>query len=160
MPTQTEPAETKIRANFASLAKKWLEESCELFPEQASKLGFHQYDSLLSRNTPENKVKAALDRMLKEEKVWSFSPQSGIYGTAGIPDRIAIVDGRFVGIECKADRTKKPTALQFLRMTEIEEAGGKCFVVYDHETIAAVQKWIQHVSSGTIQSFNSETQEP
>lgn len=114
----------------------------------------------MTRNTPENKVKAALDCMLKEEKVWSFSPQSGIYGTAGIPDRIAIVDGRFVGIECKADRTKKPTALQFLRMMEIEEAGGKCFVVYDHETIAAVQKWIQHVSSGTIQSFNSETQEP
>lgn len=106
--------------------------------------------------TPEKKIKSALDRMLREEKVWFFSPQSGIYGAAGIPDRIAIVDGRFVGIECKADRTKKPTALQVLRMREIEEAGGKCFVVYDHETITAVQKWIQYARLGTIQSFDTE----
>lgn len=114
----------------------------------------------MGRTTPENKIKAALDRMLKEEKVWYFSPQSGIYGIAGIPDRIAIVDGRFVGIECKADRTKKPTALQFLRMMEIEDAGGKCFVVYDHETIAAVQKWIQYARLGTIKSFDTEAEEP
>lgn len=66
MPKTTDPAEAKIRANFASIAKKWLEESCELFPEQASKLGFRQYDPLLSRNTPETHRKhiALLERTL------------------------------------------------------------------------------------------------
>lgn len=92
--------------------------------------------------TPENKIKKRLDTMLKAEKVWYFSPQSGIYGVSGIPDRIAIVAGRFVGIECKADASKKPTAIQLLRMKEIEAAGGKCFVVYDHETIDHVRNWI------------------
>lgn len=93
--------------------------------------------------TPENRIKARLDKMLKEEGVWYFSPQAGIYGVAGIPDRIAVVEGRFVGIECKADRFKKPTALQALRMKEIEDAGGKCFVVYDDETIEAVRMYIR-----------------
>ena len=37
---------------FRAIAKDWLEASCELFPEQASKLGFHKYDALLSANTP------------------------------------------------------------------------------------------------------------
>lgn len=66
MPKPTDPAEAKIRANFASLAKLWLDESCELFPEQASKLGFRQYDSQLSRNTPEihRKHIALLERTL------------------------------------------------------------------------------------------------
>jgi len=65
-PTHPGPADAKIRANFASVAKDWLEESCELFPEQASKLGFRQYDALLSRNTPDihRKHIALLERTL------------------------------------------------------------------------------------------------
>jgi hypothetical protein len=97
----------------------------------------------MAATTPENKIKKALDRALKEQKVWYFSPQSGIYGVSGIPDRIAIVGGRFIGIECKADASKKPSAVQLLRMKEIEAAGGKCFVVYDHETIEHVMTWIR-----------------
>lgn len=94
-------------------------------------------------STPEGRIKAKLDRMLKAESVWYFSPQAGIYGVAGIPDRIAIVGGQFVGIECKADGTKKPTATQLLRMRQIEDAGGKCFVVFDENTIEAVRLWIR-----------------
>lgn len=99
---------------------------------------------LMSRaNTPEGKIKAKLKAQLKKEKVWHFSPQSGIYGASGIPDIVAIVGGQFIGLECKADGSKKPTALQVLRMKEIEAAGGKCFVVYDDETIENVMLWIR-----------------
>lgn len=93
--------------------------------------------------TPEGKIKAHLSTRLRAEKVWYFCPQSGIYGAAGIPDFIAIVGGQFIGIECKADGSKKPTALQVLRMKQIEDAGGKCFVVYDDETIETVMLWIR-----------------
>lgn len=92
--------------------------------------------------TPEGKIKAALDRMLKAERVWFYPPQAGPFGSAGIPDRVAIVDGLFVGIECKADKSKKPTALQIKCMADIERAGGKCFVVYDKATIEQVREWI------------------
>ena len=92
--------------------------------------------------TPEGKIKNKLDQMLKYEKVWYYSPQAGPFGRAGVPDRVAILGGQFIGIECKADRTKKPTALQLKCMQEIEDAGGKCFVVCDDESIEQVREYI------------------
>ena len=57
-------------------------------------------------NTPEGKIKRKLDKVLKQEGVWFFNPQAGPFGRAGIPDKIACIGGKFVGIECKADKTK------------------------------------------------------
>ena len=93
--------------------------------------------------TPEGRIKSRLDKMLKAEGVWFYSPQAGPFGVAGIPDRVAIVAGQFVGVECKADKTKKPTALQMKCMRDIEQAGGKCFVAYDNETIETVREYIR-----------------
>ena len=93
-------------------------------------------------NTPEGKIKRKLDRVLKQEGVWFFNPQAGPFGRAGIPDKIACIGGKFVGIECKADKTKKPTPLQIKAMKEIEMAGGKCFLVYDDATIEEVRQYI------------------
>ena len=94
-------------------------------------------------STPEGKIKRWLDKSPKELGVWFYSPQAGPFGKAGIPDRVAIVRGRFVGIECKADKSKKPTALQTKTMKEIEMQGGKCFLVYDKETIQEVVAYIE-----------------
>lgn len=44
--------ERKAHADFESAASIWLEESCEMFPEHASTLGFRKYDPLLGKNTP------------------------------------------------------------------------------------------------------------
>jgi hypothetical protein len=92
--------------------------------------------------TPESKVKAKVDRLLNQHKIWFYSPQAGPFGRAGVPDRVAIVRGQFVGIECKADSTKKPTRLQAQCMRQIEAAGGRCFLVYDDATLDAVRKFI------------------
>lgn len=96
-------------------------------------------------STPEAKVKAKVDRMLKQLGVWFFSPQAGPYGRAGIPDRIACVNGHFVGIEVKADRTKKPTQLQVQCMKLVEASGGKCFVVFDDATLDEARTYITEV---------------
>ncbi len=85
--------------------------------------------------TPEGKIKKQVDTMLSRLGVYYFSPQSGIYGRSGVPDRIACVAGIFVAIECKADAKKKPTALQDHQMANITTAGGHCFVVYDTKSI-------------------------
>jgi hypothetical protein len=96
-------------------------------------------------STPEGKVKARVDRMLTQLGVWFFSPQAGPYGQAGIPDRIACVDGQFVGIEVKADRTKKPTRLQVQCMEKIEASGGRCFVVFDDASLDTARLYIMEV---------------
>jgi hypothetical protein len=113
--------------------------------------------------TPEGRIKRRLDKMLKEEGVWFYSPQAGPFGVSGIPDRVACVLGRFVGIECKADKTKKPTALQEKCMRDIEAAGGKCFVAYDDETIAAVRDYIKEIKGArnpTVKGVGTKAQGP
>lgn len=100
--------------------------------------------------TPEGRIKRKLDTMLKDEGVWFYSPQAGPFGRAGIPDRVACVNGLFLGIECKADKTKKPTALQTKCMEDIEKiGGGTCFVVYDDATTEAVRDWIRNARDTT-----------
>jgi hypothetical protein len=96
--------------------------------------------------TPEGKIKKKLNKMLgdfTQYGLWSFPPQSGPFGSAGIPDRIVCAGGHFIGIEAKADKTKKPTDLQVKCMGDIERAGGKCFVVYDDETIEEVAEYLR-----------------
>jgi len=93
--------------------------------------------------TPEGRIKAKVDKMLSQLRVWSFSPQAGPFGRAGIPDRILCANGSFIGIEVKADRTKKPTRLQVQCMAQIEASGGKCFVVYDDETLSVAREYIK-----------------
>jgi hypothetical protein len=64
-------------------------------------------------------------------------------GRAGIPDVIGVAAGRFIGIECKADATKKPTALQMQCAAHITAAGGAWFLVYDDVSIEIVRRSIR-----------------
>jgi hypothetical protein len=97
--------------------------------------------------TPEGKIKAKLDKMLKsKERLFYFPPQAGPFGSSGIPDRIVCFRGFYLGIECKADEKKPMTGLQLRAMRQIEEAGGIFFLVYDDETIAKVEEWIDACS--------------
>ncbi len=100
--------------------------------------------------TPEGKIKKKLDRMLKSKDLWYFPPQAGPFGSSGIPDRIVCAGGYFIGIECKADATKKPTRLQAACMQRIEDHGGRCFVVYDDSTILRVEKYIDITLRGIL----------
>ena len=80
-------------------------------------------------NTPEGKIKRKVVQVLKSHDVWYFFPASNGFGRAGIPDIVAIVDGLFVGIECKADPSKKPTKLQVKCGEDIVSAGGVWLLV-------------------------------
>jgi hypothetical protein len=97
----------------------------------------------MSAMTPEGKIKKKLTEMLKHEKVWYFLPAANGMGRAGIPDVIAIVEGQFIGIECKADAAKKPTALQMECAKQIRNAGGYWFLIFDDYSTADLQTWIQ-----------------
>lgn len=57
-----------------------------------------------------------------------WKEHGGQYGTAGIPDIIACIDGHFFGFEVKTD-TRKPTALQEAIIRKILKAGGTAAVV-------------------------------
>jgi Holliday junction resolvase len=89
----------------------------------------------MSALTPEGKVKRMVTLDSEEvQRCGISSPAANGMGRAGIPDIIAIVAGDFVGIEVKADKTKKPTELQKICGKEIQAAGGFWFLVYDEDS--------------------------
>jgi len=73
--------------------------------------------------TPEGKVKARVKKILDSHKVYHFMPATGGYGRSGIPDFICCYNGRFLAIECKAEKGNL-TALQTRELTRIDAAGG------------------------------------
>jgi Holliday junction resolvase len=81
-------------------------------------------------NTPEGKIKATVDRILKRNAVWYFKPVSNGMGTHGIPDYIACVppNGKLLAIECKGTAAGKPTELQQAQLDRISQHGGHTFV--------------------------------
>jgi Holliday junction resolvase len=78
--------------------------------------------------TPESKVKEEVKKVLGKMKCYFFSPTTAGYGKSGVPDIIACINSRFVGIECKASG-KKPTALQYKNLDDIKTCGGATLVV-------------------------------
>ena len=55
-------------------------------------------------------------------------PSTGGYGSSGVPDIIACYQGKFIGIECKANGNK-PTALQQKNLQDIIKANGQSLVI-------------------------------
>lgn len=78
--------------------------------------------------TPEKKVKDKVKKLLAEHGAYYFMPATGGYGKSGVPDLVACIRGRFIGIECKANGGK-PTALQEKNLVDIMNKGGVAILV-------------------------------
>lgn len=66
-----------------------------------------------------------------------WKEHGGMFGTAGIPDIIACIDGHFYGFEVKTE-TGKTTKLQEAVMRKISAAGGTALVVRSVDEVRAV----------------------
>lgn len=73
--------------------------------------------------TPEKKVKDKVRTILRDLGVYYFMPATHGYGSSGVPDLIACIQGKLVGIECKANGGTT-TALQEKNLMDICANGG------------------------------------
>jgi len=81
-------------------------------------------------DTPEKKVKKKVVEILKQYGAYYFYPVTGGFGASGVPDIVACCNGRFLGIEVKADAKKRgPTALQQKNLNQINATGGVGVVI-------------------------------
>jgi hypothetical protein len=80
---------------------------------------------------PEVKVKKAVKALLTKHQAYQFTPVTGGFGSSGVPDIVACIKGRFIGIETKAGKGK-PTALQEKNLTQIMNSGGIAVLVNEH----------------------------
>lgn len=79
-------------------------------------------------------VKAIMKYLKTVPRCFAWKEHGGMYGTAGIPDVIACIDGRFFAFEVKTD-IGKPTKLQEATIRKILAAGGTAVVVRSVEEV-------------------------
>jgi Holliday junction resolvase len=78
--------------------------------------------------TKEKLVKQRAVAQLKAMGAYYFYPLTGGFGSSGVPDIVCCLNGRFIGIECKAGKGKT-TALQDKNLAAITAAGGVALVI-------------------------------
>lgn len=78
----------------------------------------------------ENQIKRYLDRL----GCWYMKVHGSAFQKAGVPDLIACIGGRFVGIEVKQPGGRV-SPLQKLNIEEIQRSGGVAFVAYSVEDV-------------------------
>ena len=66
-----------------------------------------------------------------------WKEHGGMYGTAGIPDIIACVNGRFLAFEVKTP-SGKATKLQGATISKILNAGGVAAIVHSVDEVKAI----------------------
>ena len=91
----------------------------------------------------ERDIVAAILRLLKRTpNCFCWKEHGCMYGTAGIPDIIACINGRFVAFEVKTE-TGKATKLQEITIQRIKEAKGKAFTVRSAAQVSAILKELE-----------------
>ena len=81
---------------------------------------------------------AAIMRLLKRiPRCCAWKEHGGMYGSAGIPDVICCLDGRFFAFEVKTSKGRL-TKLQEQTIHRIKVAGGHAYVVRSVEDVKAV----------------------
>lgn len=82
-------------------------------------------------------VKAIMKYLKTVPNCFCWKEHGGMYGTAGIPDIIACVDGRFYAFEVKTE-TGRATELQKATIRKILAAGGTALVVRSVDEVRTV----------------------
>ena len=82
-------------------------------------------------------VKSILKYLKTVPHCFAWKEHGGMYGTAGIPDIIACIDGGFYAFEVKTD-TGKTTALQDATIKKILSAGGTSMVVRSADEVRSI----------------------
>ncbi len=86
------------------------------------------------KSTPENDVKKSIKDLLAHLHIFNFHVLQGMGAYPGIPDRIAIHNGMFIGIEAKAPgKNQSPKQLDF--QAKAVAAGAKIIVVRTPEDL-------------------------
>ena len=79
-------------------------------------------------NTPEGKVKDKIKKILKAHNIYYAMPHGAGFGNAGVPDFLCCMNGKFLGVEAKANGGK-PTGLQSKNLEDIVKSNGHAWVV-------------------------------
>lgn len=76
---------------------------------------------------PEKKVEKQIRSYLDKIGAWHVKIHGSAYMPSGTPDILSCIEGKFVAIEVKRNKGGKVSALQELKIKQIQNAGGIAF---------------------------------
>lgn len=89
--------------------------------------------------TPENRVKNAIKKWLKDEKIFYWSAAAGAFSVHGISDLLALHNGVLYAIEVKAPgKTNNTTPHQKKFLERVNASGGVGVVVDNLDAVKEV----------------------
>ncbi|MER2058002.1 MAG: VRR-NUC domain-containing protein [Niallia sp.] len=77
--------------------------------------------------TTEKKIENQIKKWLEKQGYWWMKVHGDLFQKSGVPDILACINGRFVGIEVKRPGGKV-SALQDYNIEQIRASGGVAFV--------------------------------
>jgi hypothetical protein len=84
--------------------------------------------------TPESKVKSRCVDIIKKYHAYYFFPAQNGYGISGTFDICCVLNGYFIGIECKATSKSRPTGLQSRNAAKTLAAGAPVLLIHAENT--------------------------
>ncbi len=106
---------------------------------------------------PEARLSRSIIKWLKEQGHFAFKIHGGSTMVAGLPDIVAVVHGRFLGVESKMPGNK-PSLRQKYIHTLIERAGGSVVVAYSlSDVLSAVNRIAGTITRGDAESRSASS---
>ncbi len=93
--------------------------------------------------TPEKKFELKVKEFLTSKNIYYFKIWGGGFQRAGLPDIVACINGRFVGIEIKSD-TGRPSELQKYNLNAITKSKGLAVLLYPKD-FAEFKKFVENL---------------
>lgn len=103
----------------------------------------------LTEKHAKDKVKKLIDLYAKYNNVYTFCPMTFGYGESGHPDRVVVINGKYIGIEvkkdennhhCRPDLKAKPNEIaQKKQANKIVAAGGYWICIHNNNLYELVR---------------------
>lgn len=118
----------------------------------------------LTEKHAKDKVKKLIDLYAKYNNVYTFCPMTFGYGESGHPDRVVVINGRYIGIEVKKDennhhcrpelKAKPNEVAQKKQAKAIISAGGYWICIHNNNLFELVEL-LDKVARKTSMSFDN-----
>ena len=118
----------------------------------------------LTEKQAKDKVKKLIDLYAKYNYVYTFCPMTFGYGESGHPDRVVVINGRYIGIEVKKDENNhhcrpelkaKPNEVAQKKQARAIEAAGGYWICIHNNNLHELADLLDEVARKTSMSFDN-----
>ena len=117
----------------------------------------------LTEKQAKDKVKKLIDLYAKYNNVYTFCPMTFGYGESGHPDRVVVINGRYIGIEVKKDENNhhcrpelkaKPNEVAQKKQARAIVAAGGYWICIHNNNLFELAQLLDKVARKTSMSFD------